>query len=102
MGVIRALFSADSSRMEPALSSAPSGAPETHNVLRGGTLVAVLKLLPNRNTCTVVAELSEEHHGDNASRSRQYTFARLDEASAFLAEVASSFAFLGCEIQRAA
>jgi hypothetical protein len=87
--------------MEPALSSAPSGAPETHNVLRSGTLVAVLKLLPNGNTCTVVAELSEEHRGDNAFRSRQYTFARLDEASAFLAEVASSFAFLGCEIQRA-
>jgi len=87
--------------MEPALSSAPSGAFETHNVLRSGTLVAVLKLLPSGNMCTVVAELREDHRGDNAFRSRQYTFARLDEASAFLAEVASSFAFLGCEIQRA-
>ena len=29
-----------------------------------------------------------------------FTFASLDEASAFLAEAASSFAFLGCEIQR--
>jgi hypothetical protein len=87
--------------MESALSSALSGAPETHNVLRGGTLVAVLKLLPNGNTCTVVAELSEEQGGDNAFRSRQYTFARVDDASAFLAEVASSFAFLGCKIQRA-
>jgi hypothetical protein len=101
MGVIRAPFSADSSRMEPALSSAPSIAPETHNVLRGGTLVAVLRLLPSGNTCTVIAELNEEHRDDSAFRSRQYTFARLDEANAFLAEVASSFAFLGCEIQRA-
>ena len=101
MGVIRALLSADSSRMEPALSSAPLGAPETHHVLQGGTLVAVLKLLPNGNTCRVVAELGSEHRADDAFRSRQYTFARLDEASAFLAEVASSFAFLGCEIQRA-
>jgi hypothetical protein len=87
--------------MEPALSPAPTGAPETHHVLRDETLVAVLKMFPNGATFTVVAELSEEEQGDNAVRLRQYTFARLDEASAFLAEVASSFAFLGCKIQRA-
>ncbi len=86
--------------MEPALSSAPTGAPETHHVLRDGTLVAVLRMLASDGTYTVVAELSEER-GDNAVRLRQYTFARVDEASAFLAEAASSFAFLGCEIQRA-
>jgi hypothetical protein len=87
--------------MEPALSPAPTGDPETHHVLRDGALVAVLRMLANGGTFTVVAELSEEEHGDNAVRLRQYTFARLDEASAFLAEAASSFAFLGCEIQRA-
>jgi hypothetical protein len=87
--------------MEPALSCAPAGAPETHHVLRDGTVVAVLKMLPNGSTFTVVAELSEEERGDKAVRLRQYTFTRLEEASAFLAEVASSFAFLGCEIQRA-
>jgi hypothetical protein len=87
--------------MEPALSSAPIRGPETHHVLREGTLVAVLKMLVNGGTFTVVAELSEKEGGDNAVRLRQYTFARLDEASAFLAEAASSFAFLGCEIQRA-
>ncbi len=86
--------------MEPALSSAPTGAPETHHVLRDGTLVAVLRMLASDGTYTVVAELSEER-GGNAVRLRQYTFARVDEASAFLAEAASSFAFLGCEIQRA-
>ena len=91
---------ADSPRMEPALSSAPTGAPETHNVLRDGALVAVLRMLASDGTYTVVAELSEER-GGNAVRLRQYTFARVDEASAFLAEAASSFAFLGCEIQRA-
>jgi hypothetical protein len=87
--------------MGPALSSAPIGGPETHHVLRDGTLVAVLRMLANGGTFTVVAELGEEERGDNAVRLRQYTFARLEEASAFLAEVASSFAFLGCEIQRA-
>ena len=86
--------------MEPALSSASTGGPETHHVLRDGTLVAVLRMLASDGTYTVVAELSEEP-GDNAVRLRQYTFTRFDEASAFLAEAASSFAFLGCEIQRA-
>jgi hypothetical protein len=88
--------------MEPALSSAPTGAPETHHVLRDGSLVAVLKTVDSDGGIfTVVAELREEAGGDNAVRLRQYTFARLEEASAFLAEAASSFAFLGCEIQRA-
>jgi hypothetical protein len=87
--------------MEPALSSAPTGALETHHVLRDGALVAVLKMLPNGATFTVVAELSEEERRDNAVRLRQYTFIRLEEASAFLAEVASSFVFLGCELRRA-
>jgi hypothetical protein len=86
--------------MEPALSPAPTGAPEAHHVLRDGTLVAVLRLLADRDKFTVAAELREEERGDNAVRLRQYTFARLEEASAFLAEVASSFVFLGCEIQR--
>jgi hypothetical protein len=87
--------------MEPAFSPAPIGAPETHQVLRHGTLVAVLRLLPEGGNFTVAAELREEHRGDKAMSLRQYTFARLDDASAFLAEAASSFAFLGCEIQRA-
>jgi hypothetical protein len=87
--------------MEPALSSAATDAPETHHVLREGTLVAVLKTLASGDTYTVVAELREEAGSDNAVRLRQYTFARLEEASAFLADAASSFAFLGCEIRRA-
>jgi hypothetical protein len=87
--------------MEPALSPASTGAPETHHVLRDGSLVAVLKMLPTAGNFTVVAELSEDDRGDNTVRLRQYTFTRLEEASAFLAEAASSFAFLGCEIQRA-
>jgi hypothetical protein len=100
LGVFRPRFSADMSRMEPALSPAPAGAPETHHVLRDGTLVAVLRMLSSEGTFTVVAELNEAQPGDNAVRLRQFTFARLDEASAFLAEVASSFAFLGCELRR--
>jgi hypothetical protein len=101
MGVIRAPFSADRSPMEPALSPLPTGGPETHHVLRDGRLVAVLRLLSDGGAFTVAAELREEQRGDNAVRLRQYTFAHLDEASAFLAEAASSFAFLGCELRRA-
>jgi hypothetical protein len=92
---------ADTQGMEPALSSASTGVPEARHVLRDGTLVAVLRTLESGDTFTVVAELREEPRGDNAVRLRQYTFARLEEASAFLAEAASSFAFLGCEIRRA-
>jgi hypothetical protein len=87
--------------MEPALSSAPAGAPETHHVLRNGIVVAVLKTHASGGAFTVVAELREDATGDNAVRLRRYRFARLEEASAFVAEAASSFAFLGCEIQRA-
>jgi hypothetical protein len=87
--------------MEPALSPAPADAAETHHVLCNGALVAVLKTLESGDSFTVVAELRENAHGDNAVRLRRYTFARLEEASAFVAEAASSFAFLGCEIQRA-
>jgi hypothetical protein len=87
--------------MEFALSSAPTGVPETHHVLRDGALVAVLRALESGGTFTVVAELREESRDDKAVRLRQYTFARLEEASSFLAEAANSFAFLGCEIQRA-
>jgi hypothetical protein len=57
-------------------------------------------MLPSEGTFTVAAEL-REGQGDSAVRVRQYSFTRLDEASAFLAEAASSFAFLGCEIQGA-
>jgi hypothetical protein len=87
--------------MEPALSSAPTGSPKTHHVLRDGSLVAVLRMLESAGAFTVVAELREETSEDYAVRLRQYSFARPEEASAFLAEAASSFAFLGCEIQRA-
>jgi hypothetical protein len=83
--------------MEPALSSAPSGVPETHHVLRDGTLVAVLSMSESSGTFTVAAELKDE----NGGRLRRYTFTRQEEARAFLAEAASSFALLGCEIQRA-
>lgn len=83
--------------MEPALSSAPVGALETHHVLRDGTLVAVLRMIESGGAFSVVAELREE----NGIRTRDYVFTCLEEAKAFLAEAASSFALLGCEIRRA-
>ena len=99
LGVFEAVTPADSWHMEPAFSSALPSNPETRHVFRDGALVAVLRTLANGASYTVVAELTRDS-GETAP-TRQYTFARLDEASAFLAEAASSFAFLGCEIQRA-
>jgi hypothetical protein len=87
--------------MEPALSPASTGTPETQRVLRGETLVAVLRMLESPGTFTVVAELMDDACADYAVRLRQYTFTGLDEASAFFAEVANSLVFLGCELRPA-
>jgi hypothetical protein len=101
LGVFGSPVEADSPRMEPALSSAHARTPETQHVLRDESLVAVLKMLESSGNFTVVAELMDEAGADNAVRLRQYTFAHLDEASAFLADVANSFVFLGCELRPA-
>jgi hypothetical protein len=86
--------------MEPAFSLARSGTLETRHVLRDGALFAILKTLAHGAGFTVVAELVG--NGDSeATQSRPYSFAQRDEASAFLTEVASSFAYLGCEVRRA-
>jgi hypothetical protein len=86
--------------MEPALSLALAGALETRHVLRDGALLAVLKTLEHANSFTVVAELVGNGNGA-ASQLRPYTFGRREDASAFLTEVASSFTYLGCEVQAA-
>ena len=82
--------------MEPAYSPALPTDPETRHVFRDGTLVAVLKTLVNGGSYTVVAELTGK-----AAPIRPYTFDRREDANAFLIEVANSFVYLGCEIQRA-
>jgi len=87
--------------MEQALSLAHSAALETRHVLRDGALFAVLRTVDHGAGYTVVAELVGDANGE-ASRLRPYTFARREEATAFLTEVESSFAYLGCEIRRAA
>ena len=86
--------------MEPALSPAHAGALETRQVLRDGALFAILKTLEHANSFTVVAELVGAGKSA-ASQLRPYTFGQREDASAFLSEVASSFAYLGCEVQRA-
>jgi hypothetical protein len=61
--------------------------------------VAVLKTLATAGAFTVVAEVTRDA-GDTAPI-RPYTFERREDATAFVAEVASSFAYLGCEIRPA-
>ena len=86
--------------MEPALSLAHAGALETRHVLRDGILFAVLKTLEHGKGFTVVAELVGNGNSE-ANHLRPYTFTQRHDANAFLTEVASSFAYLGCEVQRA-
>ena len=85
--------------MEPAFSSALPSDPETRHVFRDGSLVAVLRTLVSGASYTVVAELTREDGA--APPVRPYTFDHREDANAFLAEVANSFAYLGCEIRRA-
>ena len=82
--------------MEPAFSSALPSDSQTRHVFRDGSLVAVLKTLVNVGSYTVVAELTGE-----AAPIRPYSFDRQEDANAFLAEVANSFVYLGCEIRLA-
>jgi hypothetical protein len=86
--------------MEPAPSPAHTGALETRHVLRDGALFAILKTLAHGSGFTVVAEFVANGNKE-AAHLRPYSFAQRDEASAFLTEVASSFAYLGCDVQRA-
>ena len=58
----------------------------------------MLRTLDHGDAFAVVAELAG---GDDAACVRPYTFARRDEAAAFLAEVVESFTYLGCEIELA-
>jgi hypothetical protein len=85
--------------MEPAFSSALPSDPETRHVFRDGNLVAILRTLASGSSYTVVAELRRE--GGGTPPLRPYTFDRREDAHAFLAEVANSFAYLGCEIRLA-
>ena len=95
---------ADASSMEPAAvqtAELPADAGrlvERHRVLRDGDLVAVLSALDHGSTFAVVAEFVAD--AGEAMRVRPYTFARVDEATAFLTDAVDSLAFLGCEIQR--
>jgi hypothetical protein len=86
--------------MEAALFLTNAGELETRHVVRDGALFAILKTLEHGNGFTVVAELVGSAN-NGAAQLRPYTFAQREEASAFLSEVASSFAYLGCEIHRA-
>ena len=84
--------------MQPARLSTPSHEFETRRVMRDGTLVAVLRTLDHGDAFAVVAELANDH---DAACIRPYTFARRDDAAAFLAEVVESFTYLGCQIELA-
>jgi hypothetical protein len=86
--------------MEPAFSLAHSGTLETRHVIRDGAVFAILKTIAHGSGFTVVAEFLGNGNNE-AAQLRPYSFAHRHEASAFLTEVASSFAYLGCEVQRA-
>ena len=84
--------------MEPA-----ADAPLIRRVVRDGIVVAVLRMLENGGTTTVVAELfTDGPNGPQSAGRRPYQFARRDEAEAFVDDTLGTFTYLGCEIESAA
>ena len=84
--------------IEPA-----GGATLIRRVVRDGIVVAVLRMLEQGGTTTVVAELfTEGPNGPQSSGHRPYQFARRDEAEAFVDDTLGTFTYLGCEIDSAA
>jgi hypothetical protein len=81
----------------PQLDSLTSGI-DVRQVLRDGSLVAVLMQIDHGATCTVVTET----FGQDASKAvqrRPFTFPNTDAAQAFIAETLTAFTYLGCEIR---
>ena len=66
--------------------------------MRDGALVAVLRTLDHGGAFAVVAEVAGD---DDSACVRPYTFARRDDAAAFLADVVESFTYLGCDVELA-
>ena len=84
--------------IEPA-----GGATLIRRVVRDGIVVAVLRMLEQGGTTTVVAELfTEGPNGPQSAGERPYHFVARDEAEAFVDDTLGTFTYLGCEIESAA
>ena len=71
---------------------------DVRQVLRDGSLVAVLMMIDHGATCTVVTEIFGQDSKSSVQR-RPFTFPNADAAQAFIAETLTAFTYLGCEVR---
>jgi hypothetical protein len=70
--------------------------------MRGGTVLAVLRLLDCGHAFRVVAEVfNEGPPGIRPPAVKPYTFRTEDDANAFVDDALGAFAYLGCDIKHA-
>src|SRR5215212_9181538 len=95
-GMAAGLCVADAMRM---LDAAPIEV-SSRQVVRDGSVVAVLRVLDCGGSYQVTAETFDEGPEGRLSRGvRPYTFAGRDEASAFIDDAVGTFTYLGCEVR---
>ena len=71
---------------------------DVRQVLRDGSLVAVLMMIDHGTTCTVVTETFGQDSSKAVQR-RPFTFPNADAAQAFISETLTAFTYLGCEVR---
>jgi hypothetical protein len=87
--------------MVAARPAMESGGIQVSEVFQDGQVVASLIAIDHGDTITVVTEvLNCSVDGGDAVRRRPFTFEDPRSALAFVAEVLTSFTYLGCEVRQ--
>ena len=76
------------------------GEMHIRNVLRDGSLVAVLMAIDQGDAFTVVTEVYGQGPASGAVTRRPYTFTDAEDGMAFFSEALTSFTYLGCEVRQ--
>ena len=76
-----------------------AGGIDVRQVLRDGSLVAVLMQIDHGSTCTVVTETFGQDSKSSVQR-RPFTFPNADAAHSFISETLTAFTYLGCEVRQ--
>jgi hypothetical protein len=71
---------------------------DVRQVLRDGSLVAVLMMIDHGATCTVVTETFGQD--SKSVQRRPFTFPNADSAQSFISETLTAFTYLGCEVRQ--
>jgi hypothetical protein len=77
-----------------------SGAIQVREILRDGSVVAVLVATDNGDTFTVVTEVfTRRSDSEELVQRRAYAFTDVEAGLLFLSEAATAFTYLGCEVR---